>query len=118
MRTNPINSTAMNPGKLRHRVTLQEYKEVVDQYGTPIDQGWQDIATVWASVEPIQGREYIQLQNTQSELTTRIRIRYRPGIKAAMRVLYNDRIFEIVGPPIDPEERHLELQLMCKEVIS
>lgn len=106
----------MNPGKLRHRVTLQEYKEVLDQYGTPIDQGWQDVATIWASIEPIQGREYVLLQNTQSELTTRIRIRYRPEITPAMRVLYGTRVFNIQSV-IDPEERHIELQLLCKEVI-
>lgn len=105
----------MNPGKLRHRITLQEYREILDQYGTPIDQGWQDVATVWASVEPIQGREYIQLQNTQSELTTRIRIRYRSGVKPAMQVLYGTRVFDIQSV-IDPEERHIELQLLCKEV--
>lgn len=105
----------MNPGKLRHRVTIQEFKEDVDQYVTPIDQGWQDVATVWASVEPIQGREYVLLQNTQSELTTRIRIRYRSGIKPSMRVLYGTRVFDIQSV-IDPEERHIEQQLMCKEV--
>jgi len=107
----------MNPGKLGHRVTLQEYKEVVDQYGTPIDQGWQDVATVWASVEPIRGREYVLLQNTQSELTTRIRIRYRAGITPAMRVLYGTRGFDIQSV-IDPEERHIELQLMCIERVG
>lgn len=107
----------MNPGKLRHRVTLQEYKEVLDQYGTPIDQGWQDVATVWASVEPIQGREYIQLQNTQSELTTRVRIRYRQGITPAIRVLYGTRVFDIQSV-IDFEERHIELQLMCIERVG
>ena len=107
----------MNPGKLRHRITLQEYREILDQYGTPIDQGWQDVATVWASVEPIQGREYIQLQNTQSGLTTRIRIRYRPGITPAMRVLYGTRVFDIQSV-IDFEERHIELQLMCIERVG
>lgn len=30
----------MNPSKLRHRITSQEYKEIPDEYVTPIDQGW------------------------------------------------------------------------------
>jgi len=105
----------MNPGKLRHRVTIQEFVEQMDEYGTPLGGAWQDVATVWAAVEPIQGREYILLQNTQSELTARVRIRYCPGITPAMRVVYGDRIFDIQSV-IDPEERHIELQLMCKEV--
>jgi SPP1 family predicted phage head-tail adaptor len=107
----------MNPGKLRYRITLQEYIEASDQYKTPIDQGWQNVATVWASVEPIQGREYIQLQNTQSELTTKIRIRYRPDVTPAMRVQYGTRVFDVQSV-IDFEERHIELQLMCIERIE
>lgn len=107
----------MNPGRLRHRITLQEYKEVLDEYKTPIDEGWEDVATVWASIEPIQGREYIQLQNTQSELTTRIRIRFRVGVKPSMRVLYGDRVFNIQSV-IDFEERHIEMQLMCIEKVG
>jgi len=105
----------MRAGELRHRVTIQEFVEAVDQYGTPIGQDWQDVCTVWAAVEPIQGREYILLQNTQTELTARIRIRYRAGIKPAMRVVYGQRIFNIQSV-IDPEERHRELLLMCQEV--
>lgn len=105
----------MRIGDLRHRVTIQEYSEIVDEYNTPVGGEWQEVCTVWAAVEPIQGREYILLHNTQSELTTRIRIRYRSGIKPAMRVKYGDRIFDIQSV-IDPEERHIELQLMCREV--
>ncbi|MGI6711877.1 MAG: phage head closure protein [Bacillota bacterium] len=107
----------MKAGKLRHRVTLQEFVEVVDEYGTPIGSGWQDVATVWAAVEPFKGEEYIQLQNTQAELTAKVTIRYLPGIKPAMRVLYGDRVFDIKSV-IDPEERHRELQLMCVEKVA
>ncbi|MBO8158832.1 phage head closure protein [Thermosyntropha sp.] len=107
----------MRIGDLRHRITIQEFVEQVDEYGTPIGAGWQDVCTVWAAVEPIQGREYILLQNTQSEVTIRIRIRFQPGIKPAMRVKYGNRIFDIQSV-IDPEERHIELQLMCKEVFK
>lgn len=104
----------MRAGRLKQRVRIQEFVEVVDEYGTPIGSDWEDVAIVWASVEPLRGREYIQLQNTQAELTTRIRIRYQPGITPAMRVLYDDRKFNIQSV-IDPEERHRELELMCIE---
>lgn len=107
----------MNPGKLNKRITLQQYVETLDKYDTPVGGDWQDVATVWAAVEPIRGREYVLLQNTQSELTTRIRIRYRPGIETSMRVLYGGRVFDIQSV-IDPEERHVELQLMCVEKVG
>lgn len=72
---------------------------------------------MWAAVEPFKGEEYIQLQNTQAELTAKVTIRYLPGIKPAMRVLYGDRVFDIKSV-IDPEERHRELQLMCVEKVG
>ncbi len=105
-------------GKNYHQlITIQEFREVIDEYGTPIDQGWQGVATVWASVEPIRGREYILLQNIQSELAVRIRIRHRVGITPGMRVLYGTRVFDVQSV-IDPEERHRDLQLMCIEKVG
>ena len=104
----------MRAGELRHRITIQHLVEVIDQHNTP-NMVWQDFATVWAAVEPIRGREYIQTKNTQSELTVRIRIRYYAGINATMRVVYGSRMFNIADV-IDIEERHKEMHLMCVEV--
>jgi len=101
----------------RHKITIQEFVEEVDEYGTPIGSDWQDKITVWASIEPIRGSEYIQLQNTQAELSTRIRMRYRPDITPAMRVLYQDRVFDIQSV-IDINEQHTHLELMCVEKVS
>lgn len=103
----------MRIGQLRRRITIQQPVEVTDQYGTPAIQ-WQEFATVWAAVEPIRGREYILLKNTNSELTVRIRIRYLPGVTNAMRVVYDDRVFNIESV-IDVDERHKEMHLMCAE---
>jgi SPP1 family predicted phage head-tail adaptor len=45
-----------------------------------------------------------------------VRIRYRADVTAAQRVVHEERTLEIVSPPIDPEERHAELELLCREV--
>ena len=102
--------------KLRHRITFQERATGQDEFGQPIDT-WQDICTVWAAVEPLSGREFWAAQQVQAEVTTRIRIRYRQGIRPEMRVLYDGRTYDI-QTVIDPEERHVELQLMCREVVA
>ena len=99
----------------RHRITLQELVTGQDEAGQPV-QEWQDVATVWAAVEPLRGREYWAAAQVQSEVTTRIRIRYRSGVRPDMRVLYGGRVFNVTAV-IDPEERHMELQLMCREVM-
>jgi SPP1 family predicted phage head-tail adaptor len=105
----------MRAGELRHRITIQKPVEVKDEYKTIIDVGWQDFATVWAAVEPVRGSEYIQLQNSKSELTVRVRIRYLAGVNDSMRILYGGRILYINSPPIDVDGRHREMELMCVE---
>ena len=76
----------------RHKITIQEFAEVVDEYGTPIDSDWQDVMTVWASVERFRVVRVYRSTKHTSRLTTRIRMRYRPGITPAMRVLYQGSI--------------------------
>jgi len=74
------------------------------------------VCTVWASVEPLKGREFFASQKENSETTVRICIRHRSGISADMRILYDNKIFEM-NAIIDPEERHTELQIMCQELV-
>jgi len=103
----------MNPGRLNKRITLQRLKTVkVNGIAT---KQWEDVATVWASIEPLRGREYFAATAVNAEVTTRVKIRYRSGVTADMRGLYGSRVFDIKSPPIDPEERHEELHLMCSE---
>jgi hypothetical protein len=32
-----------------------------------------------------------------------------------MRVLFGERVFSIVSPPINFQEKNIELQILCKE---
>jgi len=101
--------------KLRHRVIIQQNQPTINAFGEETEQ-WVDVATVWAAVEPIKGREFFAAQKENAETTARISIRYRTGILADMRILYGNKIFEI-NAIIDVEERHIELQLMCQELL-
>lgn len=106
----------MNPGKLNKRITLQCPKSVRDDEGI-VTEEWTDVATVWAAVEPLRGREYFAAAAVNQENTVRFRMRYRPGVTARMRLLYDRRVFDIKSV-IDVNERHQEILLMCEEVMS
>lgn len=106
----------MEAGKLRHRVTIQSLSAGSPQRtgsGQP-DKAWATAATVWASIEPLRGREFFAADAVQSKVAVRIRIRYRAGITAAMRVLHGSTVYPIEAV-VDPENRHVELQLMCSQ---
>ena len=81
----------MNPGELKHRITFQV--QDLEQE----EETWNDILSTWANINPISGKEYYSAETINSDLTHKIRLRYRKGITPDMRILYNERIFYIVS---------------------
>lgn len=86
----------MNIGKMRYRITIQEPGNVQDDYGNTVDD-WQDVATVWADIVPVSGREYFGANQQNSETQYKVYIRYLDGITPKMRVLYDDKEYEILA---------------------
>lgn len=106
----------MDIGKLRHRITLQKQINAQNDYGAVVTT-WQDVATVWAEIKPITGREYFSAQQVQSEVTTQIWIRYRDGIEPTMRVTHDGKQYEIVSV-LNYQGLNKALQLMCKDLVN
>lgn len=104
----------MQAGRLRQRVRIQEPVDAQNGLGEMI-RAWSTVATVWAAVEPLRGREFFDAEQVQAEISHRVRLRYRPGVDATMRVLFGSRVFQIQSV-IDVDERRRELQLMCREM--
>lgn len=107
-----------NPGALDKLVTLIKEVTVLDAFNTPQSK-WHPYAKVWASIEPISGREYWSAAQSQSESSVRIVIRYRDGVTTRTRVRYesDDGVvdFELKSPPINYREQNQFLELMCRE---
>jgi SPP1 family predicted phage head-tail adaptor len=106
----------MRAGDLNKRITIYQLvtgSPVADELGNP-NTTWDDIETVWAAIEPISGREFWAQQQVQSEITVRIRIRYRDDILPGMKAEYGSKTY-VIQTIIDKDEKHQELQLMCSE---
>jgi SPP1 family predicted phage head-tail adaptor len=106
----------LESGKLKHRVTIQIPGNARNSYGE-ITESYTTFATVWASVQPLSGREYFNSQQEHSEVSTRIRIRYLYGVVPKMRVIMGSKTY-LIKDVINKDEGNVELQLMCKEVIN
>jgi len=106
-------NTKVNAGKLRCRVIIQIIQKVPDGYGSFIET-WTDQDTVYAAIIPLRGVELLAAQKEQSEITTKIIIRYRSKFLADYRFKYGNRYF-YVETIINPEERNRSLELMCRE---
>lgn len=70
--------------------------------------------SVAAFVSPMSGREYEESQKLRVETTYKIVTRFFSGITPRLRILYDNREFEIVSV-LDVNERHTELQIIAAE---
>jgi SPP1 family predicted phage head-tail adaptor len=100
----------MHSSRLDKRITLQTKSVTRDAMGGEVIT-WTDEVSVWAAVEPLNGREYFSAEQMQSEIDIRFIIRYRSGVTSAWRVLWEDNPYNIVEP-IDPNGDHIWLHLM------
>lgn len=102
----------MKAGQLDQRVTVERNTTTTDGWGGVVTT-WAPLFTAWAAVEPLTGREYLAAQAAVSEVTARIRMRFRPWMTAEDRVIHNGTTYNIVSL-IDVRSDHRELVLMCK----
>ena len=102
----------MRAGRLNKRVTIQSPATGQDATGKPTT-GWTDVATVWASIVDISGREYVAAGGLQNSAQTKITIRYRSGIVPSMRVVHGADTFNIEA--VLGQDRR-SLLLMCSRL--
>ena len=110
----------MQAGKLRHRLTIQqpvmELNEIEEQVTT-----WEDLATVWGSIEPLRGTTYFAAKQANSTVDGKITLRYK-DLKPTYRLTWvdqenNTRIFNIVSI-IQPQQRGKETQVYYTEALD
>lgn len=107
----------MQAGRMRHRVEIEKLVVLSDKITGGLVKTWQPLATVWAAVEPLRGREFFEAQALQSETTTRIRIRARKGVDAKCRVKHGDTIYNVISV-INVRMIGDEMQLMCSSGVD
>lgn len=108
----------MQAGKLRHRVALQQPVKTQNPETGSVTNGWEKVAELWAEVVPSSAREFVAAMAVQSQITTRITIRYRDGISGKNRIVYRGKIYNIEGVLPDPVSGREYLTLPCSEGVN
>lgn len=110
----------MRAGPLRHRVTIERPVEARTGSGAVRADYQPWLERIAASVEDVRGDERWLANQIVAEVSTRIRIRYREGITAKMRVLHRraagsptlEDVYEI-NAVVRADGRKDELWLFC-----
>ena len=104
----------MRAGELNRRIALEAAQEGQDGTGD-VKRTWNSVATVWASVEALDGRERSTAQELFGEAEYRITIRYRDDVRPKWRAVEpsTGRIYQVEA--VVPDERRAAAVLLCKE---
>lgn len=104
----------MQAGRLDSRIALMQRGNTVDELGQPVES-WSDLATVWASIRHLSGVEAIKADAVTSTVKASIRIRYRTGLNAGMRVVHGAQVYSIEAVMPDVGGREF-VDLVCEAV--
>lgn len=109
----------IDANKLRHRVDFERRIDSQDPDTGAVTPVWVSVAkSVPASIEPMSVREFLSAKALQSEVTTRIVVRYRPGLNAAMRIKHGTRIYNPEGFLADKDSNLEYLTIPCSEGVN
>lgn len=104
----------MQAGTLRDRITIQRKTGGVDDYNQPLPEAWEDLTKAWANVRHQSGSEAIKADASVSTVKASIRIRWREGVNAGMRVLHAGAVYDIEA--VLPGDGRQHVDLVCRRV--
>lgn len=102
--------------KLKKRITIQQPVEVSDS-GGGYTLSWSDLASVWAEVKPVSGREDYRALKLESKVTHKVTIRHRSDVTAGMRISMGGRVFNIRAV-MNQDEENEKLLLLAEEGVA
>lgn len=109
----PVKSLAA--GSLRQRVTIERPEFVQNTVTGEMTRTWVEVArNVPASVQPVSGGEFIAAAKVESRITARIKIRFRPDLNAAMRILHGATVYAVQAVLPDPNTGREWLTLLVE----
>lgn len=97
---------------LNSQIQVQQRQAGSDAAGQPL-QAWVTVATLWAEIRHPTGLEAIRAGGQVSTVQASIKVRQRPGITAAMRVLHGTTVYDIRAVLTDQVDR-AHMHLVCE----
>lgn len=111
----------MQAGRLRHRVAVEAKSRVQNDGEGDVTETFVPRGYLWASIEPISGRELLRADVINAELDTRITVRWSPlaaQIDATWRIRHRSIFYNVALPPMEKSLGHREIEIMCKSGLN
>lgn len=104
-------------GRIRKRVEIQRDEGITQNDYGETERSWKTIASVWAAIEPLRGRELSDARQLKADVTHKILLR-QPSAEAltsAGRIKLGTRIFHLIEPPRNVMERGEMIEVYATE---
>lgn len=104
-------------GSFPHQIHIQRKTGTKDSWGTPLPEAWENITAkpIWANVKYLSGSESIKADASVSVVRASVRIRWRAGVTAGMRVVHIGDTLDIEAVLPGAGRQHVDL--VCKRAL-
>ena len=108
----------MEAGKLRHRIGIERLNDSAQDPNTgDIVKAWEPLKTVYAAIEPVSGKEFIQSAATQAQISVRITVRHT-DVRPIDRIAHKGLGYNIQAVVPDSASGLDYLTLMCSQGVN
>ena len=108
----------MEAGKLRHRIGIERLNDSAQDPNTgDIVKAWEPLKTVYAAIEPVSGKEFIQSAATQAQISVRITVRHT-DVRPIDRIAHKGLLYNIHAVLPDRVSGQDYLTLMCSQGVN
>ena len=108
----------MEAGKLRHRIGIERLNDSAQDPNTgDIVKAWEPLKTVYAAIEPVSGKEFIQSAATQAQISVRITVRHT-DVRPIDRIAHKGLVYNIHAVLPDRVSGLDYLTLMCSQGVN
>lgn len=97
----------------RDKITFKQRSGSQNSYGEELT--WTNVVTVWASLEPLLGKEFFAAERIETKVEVKFRCHFYTGLNTEMRVAYNGTDYDILSL-INVKNQNRELLVYAKAV--
>lgn len=105
----------INPGRLKHKVTIMRYQDTEDVMGNTVNV-LSPLKSTWAEVRPLRGKEQLEIYKNTNEQSFKITVRHT-DVTTKDVIVFKNRQFQI-NAISNPLEDDYILELLCTESID
>ena len=105
--------------EMQNRITIQRPITITDSEGNIIEEKISpDLRDVWAKILPSASKNSDGYLEKVQEIIYRIVVRANVDIKVTDKILWKDKVFEIIAPPYQLEGKKRFLIVEARELVE